>query len=390
MKLLFIHDHPFYKDKNDLVYSPGAFNNELWKNYLINFNEINIFSRKSYVQPTNKSLSSRENVNFHLTTNYTSVKNLVFKYTKLVKEIETLVIANDVILLRLPSVLGVIASFVALKHHKLIWVEQVANAQEALSNHGSLLGKVTAPILHHYNQKIAKKAHFISYVTEKKLQSDYPCHPKAIQVALSDVIINKVLKPQVIDKNRFYDDKLKIGIIGGFDAKYKGFDVMLKAVSLLPKEVQDNIEFYFIGKGDHQWITQLAYELNLVDNIKFIGPLQAGEKVNEMLKSISLYAQPSFTEGMPRALLEAMAMGCPCLGSNVGGIPDILNQYNIHIAGNYELLSNHISYYYHNREKLEEESTNNLDKISPYLFDNLNLKRIDFYNKMNNYINNLN
>lgn len=50
-------------------------------------------------------------------------------------------------LVRLPSVLGLIAGKIALKNKKYLWVEQVGNTSESLMGHGSILGKFIAPVL---------------------------------------------------------------------------------------------------------------------------------------------------------------------------------------------------------------------------------------------------
>ena len=42
------------------------------------------------------------------------------------------------------------------------------------------------------------------------------------------------------------------------------------------------------------------------------------------MDTLDLYIQPSNTEGLPRALIEAMSRGCPCVGSDAGGIPELL------------------------------------------------------------------
>lgn len=388
MKLLFVHDHPFYRDINQIVYTGGSFPKNLWSNYLMNFDEVIVYGRNSKSLKSKNGESSSPNVSFHLTDNYSSVLSLIKNKRGIENELENLINNVDVVLVRLPSILGVIAGLIALKNKKKIWVEQVGNAKEAMLNHGSILGKLLAPFLHQFNKKLAKSAHFISYVTEKKLQRDYPCNEKALQVSLSDVIIKKIFTNDEIDsKSRFFSSVFKIGVIGGFDAKYKGYDVLLKSIDKLPSDVKTNIELYFIGKGKSQWVKDLARRLNLLSNIKFIGPLQAGEEVNKLLSELSLYVQPSLTEGMPRALLEAMAMGCPSLGSDVGGIPDILNTKNIHQAGDYVKLSEQIKYYYDVRVELLKESNISLNKIEPYLHEKINKRRVDFYCKMNKCIN---
>lgn len=383
MKLLFVHDHPFYKDVDNNIYTGGSFPKELWNNYLINFKIIDVFARNSKSLNSKNSLSSLNNVYFHLTENYTSVIDIIKKKKHIQQELDTLIDKADVVLVRLPSVLGFMAGEQALKMNKKVWVEQVGNAKEALGSHGSLLGKIAAPFFEYENKKLVSKADFVSYVTENKLQLDYPAKKKAVTVSLSDVLINSILQESELNKDRYFGADFKIGLIGGFDAKYKGQDILLKAIALLGVEIKKNIKLHFVGKGNYGWLLELAEQLQLKDNIEFIGPLESGTQINEFLKTMSLYVQPSLTEGMPRATIEAMAMGCPVIGSNVGGIPDVVSERFVHKRGNAQELSNHIKQLYLNREILVQESTSSLKKAIPYLKENLDKKRQEFYSLMN-------
>lgn len=54
------------------------------------------------------------------------------------------------------------------------------------------------------------------------------------------------------------------------------------------------------------------------------GQLTTPEAVNEHLQACDVYLQPSLWDGMPNALLEAMAAGCGCIASDAGGIPEII------------------------------------------------------------------
>lgn len=385
MKLLFVHDHPFFKESLK-VFSGGGLPQSIWENYFINFKNIDVYGRRSKSLKDKKVISSIENVSFYLTDNYSSALDFIKKKKKIENELISLVEQSDVILARLPSVLGFIAASLAVKQNKPLWVEQVGNAKEALSNHGSVLGKIAAPFFNYHNKNIIRNAHFVSYVTENKLQKDYPANNNAITVSISNVIINEIIKEENLEKNRFFGEVLYIGLIGGFDAKYKGQDILLKAISLLEEDIRKNIKISFVGKGDYSWVISQAEKLKLKDNINYIGALEAGAQVNGFLKNLSLYIQPSLTEGMPRATIEAMAMGCPVIGSNVGGIPDIVSDRFVHRRGNIKELSNHIKQLYMDRELLNKESLLSLKKAIPYLKINLDHKRLEFYNKMNKLI----
>ncbi len=54
------------------------------------------------------------------------------------------------------------------------------------------------------------------------------------------------------------------------------------------------------------------------------GRLTEPREVNACLQACDVYLQPSLWDGMPNALLEAMAAGCGCIGSDAGGIPEVL------------------------------------------------------------------
>jgi glycosyltransferase involved in cell wall biosynthesis len=64
-------------------------------------------------------------------------------------------------------------------------------------------------------------------------------------------------------------------------------------------------------------------ELGLVENVSFAGPVFGAEKM-ELLAGADALALPSYSEGLPYALLEAMAAGAPVIVTRVGAIPDVV------------------------------------------------------------------
>ena len=88
MKLLFVHDHIFYKSTNDLVYSAAAYPVYAWDRYLKFFDTVEVIGRFGGVKKDvekSLSLSSREHVNFYFVNsiasplNFLINKNFVYK-----------------------------------------------------------------------------------------------------------------------------------------------------------------------------------------------------------------------------------------------------------------------------------------------------------------------
>jgi glycosyltransferase involved in cell wall biosynthesis len=111
---------------------------------------------------------------------------------------------------------------------------------------------------------------------------------------------------------------LHIVTVGGFDHPTKGHDVLIRATALLP-----GARLTIAGAG--RLLPQLEQEARTHGvQVRFAGQLGGPAEVRELLRSADIFALASRSEGMPRALLEAMALGAPAVATNVGGIPEIL------------------------------------------------------------------
>jgi glycosyltransferase involved in cell wall biosynthesis len=81
----------------------------------------------------------------------------------------------------------------------------------------------------------------------------------------------------------------------------------------------------FVGDGRlRTMMEKLAAKLGLSDAVEFAGGVPAGLRVREYLDGSDLFILPSRSEGLPRALLESMARGLPCLATDVGGNRELL------------------------------------------------------------------
>lgn len=114
--------------------------------------------------------------------------------------------------------------------------------------------------------------------------------------------------------------KLMIGCVGRF-VKEKRYDDIIEAVNILVKK-NKNIHFVLVGgRGKIDFYKQLVHE-NLID--KYVTFTDEVENALDYIKSFDIFLIASSSEGMPNSLMEAMLLGKPVVATNVGAIPDLI------------------------------------------------------------------
>ena len=109
----------------------------------------------------------------------------------------------------------------------------------------------------------------------------------------------------------------------------KGVNLLIEAFSRLRTKVP-YARLTLIGSGKRKFLDPLQNrikELRLSDSIQILGWLQ-DDALFSHLSSMDLFCLPSFTEGLPCSILEAMSIGLPIVATSVGGIPEII-EHNV-------------------------------------------------------------
>ncbi len=107
------------------------------------------------------------------------------------------------------------------------------------------------------------------------------------------------------------DKKILVTYVGRLDA-VKGYDILLKAAEKIKRK---DIHFLFVcgdKSGEKRELLQKKHK-----NAAFLG---FRKDIPQILAASDIYVLPSFAEGLPNTLMEAMAAGRACIASNVGGV----------------------------------------------------------------------
>ncbi len=146
--------------------------------------------------------------------------------------------------------------------------------------------------------------------------------PEKVIIIPNGIDIEPYLHP--VDRASFFrelgieQDALLIGSVGRLD-RQKGYDVLLNAMAQLHRQ---DIHLVLIGTGpEERALKEQMRSLHLSEQVHFSGYRR---DVPRILKAFDLYIQPSRFEGMPNALMEAMAAGCPVIASKIDGIRDLV------------------------------------------------------------------
>jgi len=106
----------------------------------------------------------------------------------------------------------------------------------------------------------------------------------------------------------------------------KGVHHLISAVSDLVEEFP-GVQLLVAGPADNEdYASELRIQvekLHLVERVHFLGPLTQDELAQRMATS-TVFAFPSYSEGQPRAVFEAMATGTPVVATAVSGIPEVI------------------------------------------------------------------
>ena len=246
-------------------------------------------------------------------------------------------------------------------------------------------------------KKICAEASGAAYVTQNILQRKYPC--KNGEFGVSDVDIDilakerkniKIAMKAINDKwnsvilsreqNPFptRGQKIKVITVGSMEQMYKGIDLVIEATAELKIKGFD-IELKIIGDGKFRTkLDNIAKKLNIMDRIHFLGNMEYGRKVFEELSGADIFVLASRTEGLPRAMIEAMSVGLPCIGSGVGGIPELLDRADIFLPNSTKALTEKLSEVITEKGRLEKMALGNKEKAKEFRGEKLHKPWIQF------------
>jgi glycosyltransferase involved in cell wall biosynthesis len=345
------------------------------------FDRIRVLARVRDVASPAKSAARADgpDVAFGILPYYVGPWQYLRKAWPLKRALITGIGAKDAVILRVPSHLTMFLLPSFRQTGRPFGIQVVGDPYDVYSP--GAIRSVLRPFLRRWFTRQlraeCRRACAAAYITQSALQRRYPC--PEFQVQYVDV---EASGAAAADSHRVLPPSqtaFKIVTVGSLEQLYKGPDVLIRALRHCVQRGMQ-LQLTFVGDGKHRTeLEALAKRLNIERRIVFAGRLPAGQAVRDQLDAADLFVLPSRAEGLGRAMIEAMARGLPCIGSAVGGIPDLLPPEDLVPPGDDLALANKICDVLANAERMARMSARNLKKAKDYSEDGLYKPRIEFY-----------
>jgi len=387
------------------VWSPGPMAYSFWVRYLDVFDRVRIVARVRRVGSATLGMVRADGpcVSFAPVTNYLGPWQYLRRRRRVLADVRGVVGPSDAVILRVGSQIATCLEPHARRLDRPYGVEVVTDPYD-----GFAPGAVRHPLRPFFRwwfpRQLRRQCAYAcaaAYVTEDYLQRRYPprrgvfttsyasvelpdafCKSPgegAFSTHYSDVELAQAAFVPLHQPRRVAKPPCRLVAVGSLEHLYKAPDVLLDAIGECSRD-GFSLELAWIGGGKYQpQLEAKARALSLVPRVRFLGQVAASEAIRAELDRADLFVLPSRTEGLPRAIIEAMARGLPCIGSTVGGIPELLPAEDLVPPGDAVALAAKIRQVAGDPERMARMSARNLAKADEYRDELLRERRVAFY-----------
>lgn len=196
------------------------------------------------------------------------------------------------------------------------------------------------------------------------------------------VVIRNIIEQPVY--NPFKCDECSTLLFLGKICQEKGIFDLLELLAEYKSVYEDKLRLIIGGNAETERLTSFINQHSLQEMVRFEGWI-FGDKKRELLNQVDAFILPSYIEGLPISILEAMSYHLPIISTNVGGIPEIvkdgINGFLIE-AGNKYQLKESIDKLIANKELREKMGDESAQMVKEYLPEHVMRQLSELYSKI--------
>lgn len=390
MDVLVVAGGHYFKKQDGTVYAESLFDYAFYSRYLDVFENVYTIARITETEsiPDTAKLASGEGVHFLSIPETRGPKEYLYERKRIIELVRRYVKDFQCAIFRISESTAHLACKEYMKTGKGFAVEIIVDPWEFFSP--GTVKSVARPIVRLLWTFEMKRACFrakgVAYVTEEYLQKRYPCkamsgmneyfmsHYSSVEIPDDSVSVPRIYRKK--------DKHILVHVSNAFTGYGKGQKETMKVVREVLLQGHD-VEAWFVGDGPLSGeFKKYAVSLNVGDKCKFLGRLPDSMAVRNVLKEADLMVFPTRGEGLPRAILEAMAEGLPVISTPVCGIPEIIERDMLFKPTDIKGMSDKICELIDNLQEMERISAQNVQKAYQYRKSKLQKARKEFYQKV--------
>lgn len=342
MRLGLVLEERFARTADGAVFRNSGLGDSDLLGFLEHFDELVIIARVERVGsvPVAGYRIANPRIRFHALPHYIGVGAMLRRGMLIARALDTGLSFVDAVWLNAPGALCLLAWPISRRHRTPCAVQMVGDPEGVFGAAG--VGGRGAPLYRLVTvagcRWICSRAEAVTYVTRKALQTSYPAGAGSVTSWYSNVKLDKNDFRSPSQRTPLLASKIVLFAAGTLETKYKGPDVLVESLSQL---VADGRDVYVRWAGDgrrRSEVEALAQKMGVLDRFEVLGLLRRDEILSEM-RRCDIYLQPSLTEGLPRAVVEASAQAAPVVATHVGGIPELIDKQWLVPPGNPEALT---------------------------------------------------
>ena len=312
------------------IVTPTVLAYSFWKRYLEIFEEVIVAARvRTALAGTQVSRVTGPGVRCLALPDYQGPIAYAGRHLGIVKIVRGVALSSDAVIIRAPSQVGNTLFGLLGRSEKPFGVELCGDPHSAFSP--GAVRHVLRPLWRQWFTWQTKRqcgaAAAVCYVTGRALQERYPCRGQtfsASDVELEEDWFAGDVTGEGDSWSRENRREPSLLFVGSLEQMYKGLDLLLDAL-VICRGHGIKVTCTVVGDGCHRCaLEKRARSQGLGESVRFLGTVGCRVCLRELYRNTTLFVLPSRAEGLPRVLIEAMACGTPCIGSLVGGIPELL------------------------------------------------------------------
>ncbi len=384
MNLIVTLEYRFDCTPDGSVWTQASYAHPFWLRYLTVFDDVRVVARVQPVPspPPESKRVDGEGVSFAALPYYLGPWQYLLRARQISHAARDAISPRDAVILRIPSQIATSVEVALRRNGRPYGVEVVGDPHDVFAPGGvkHFMRSFFRWWFARQQRRQCAGACAAAYVTERTIQSRYPPAPTAFSTFYSSIELHDDAFVATHRPIRQKATGFTLITVASLAQLYKSPDILLKAIDICVREEGLDLKLLLVGDGKYRpELESLAASLGMKNRVHFLGQLPAGDAVRKQLDRADVFILPSRTEGLPRAMVEAMARALPCVGSTAGGIPELLSPEDMVTPGNAVTLAQKIRTVITNPERMAAMSKRNLDKSKEYHESILRERRDKFY-----------